>query len=561
MFPSPQAIGDFSHVEGVSTATTASGTAAHAEGFSTTASNAVAHAEGIRTTASGIASHAEGVDTTSSGFASHAEGLSTMAIGDSSHAEGEGSIANGLRSHAEGEGTIASGNAGAHAEGQQTNASGDSSHAEGFQTAASGLSSHAEGQSTIASGDFGAHAEGQQTNASGIASHAEGQLTNAIGTSSHAEGFQTTASGPSSHAEGIITIASGNAGAHAEGQQTSASGDSSHAEGFQTAASGVSSHAEGQSTIASGNFGAHAEGQSTTASGDASHAEGVSTSASGFASHAEGDNTIAAHTGSHIMGQFGSTEEPFSWFIANGTSTATPGLGAKWLASDGNMYVDGTFVPGGADYAEMFETTDGDPIDVGFFVTFDGASDKIRKATSQDSYILGISSATPSVLGNSGEMRWKDKFVTDEWGRIQQHEVTIPAQIDEEGKVITPEYKEIQWKVNPDWDPTRGYVSRLKRPEWVPIGLLGQILVRDDGTCKAGGYCKQNNKGIATASENGYRVMKRTGPNQVLVLVNSLSSKNELDLVVKLEKLAKLKEQGFLTDEEFQIQKQKLLNS
>ncbi|WP_084822246.1 hypothetical protein [Bacillus sp. SA1-12] len=46
----------------------------------------------------------------------------------------------------------------------------------------------------------------------------------------------------------------------------------------------------------------------------------------------------------------------------------------------------------------------------------------------QDSYILGISSATPSVHGNSGEMRWKDKFVTDEWGRIQQHEVTIPAQ-------------------------------------------------------------------------------------------------------------------------------------
>jgi len=53
----------------------------------------------------------------------------------------------------------------------------------------------------------------------------------------------------------------------------------------------------------------------------------------------------------------------------------------------------------------------------------------------------------------------------------------------------------------------------------VAVGLVGKILVRDDGTCQVGGYCKPNNEGVATASENGYRVMKRTGQNQVLVLV------------------------------------------
>ena len=67
-------------------------------------------------------------------------------------------------------------------------------------------------------------------------------------------------------------------------------------------------------------------------------------------------------------------------------------------------------------------------------------------------------------------------------------------------------------------DPTKEYIPRLKRPEWVAVGLLGQLLVRDDGTCKPGKYCMPNSEGIATASNKGYRVMKRTGPNQILVL-------------------------------------------
>jgi hypothetical protein len=218
------------------------------------------------------------------------------------------------------------------------------------------------------------------------------------------------------------------------------------------------------------------------------------------------------------MGQNGSTEEPFSWFIANGTSS-TLGLGAKWLASSGNMFVDEAFVPGGADYAEMFETVDGNPIDVGYFVAINGASGKIRKATSHDTYILGVTSATPSIIGDSGEMSWKEKFVTDKWGRVQHHEVKVPAQTDKEGRIIIPERKEIQPILNPNWDPEREYVSRLKRSEWVAIGLLGKILVRDDGTCGSGSYCKSNDEGIATKPRKGYLVLKRTDTDQVLILV------------------------------------------
>jgi hypothetical protein len=256
------------------------------------------------------------------------------------------------------------------------------------------------------------------------------------------------------------------------------------------------------------------------ASGESSHAEGLGTTASGSNSHAEGENTTTAgFRNSHIMGRFGDVTEANSWFIGNGTSSVLRGLGAKWLASDGEMYIDGaTYNTGGADFAEMFETVDGNRIDVGYFVTL-GVEDKIRIATSTDDYILGISSATPSLIGDSAGLSWHGHFVLDEWGRRTYHEVMIPGVKDQDGNEIFSERIEIQPIINPEWEPQREYIPRKKRPEWVPVGIIGKILARDDGTCKVHGYCKPNDVGIAIASDNGYKVLKRTGPNQVLVLV------------------------------------------
>ncbi|MBX9976617.1 peptidase G2 autoproteolytic cleavage domain-containing protein, partial [Cytobacillus firmus] len=398
----------------------------------------------------------------------------------------------------------------------------ENSHAEGFQTTTGdvfdptqGTNAHAEGQGTTASG-LASHAEGQGTTASGSRSHAEGFHTTASGSESHAEGSFTTASGNISHAEGSFTTASG-ADSHAEGFFTTASGSDSHAEGSFTTASGISSHAEGSSTTASG-ADSHAEGFNTTASGNASHAEGRGTTASGLASHTEGEGTsTAGFANSHIMGRFGDATEANSWFIGNGTSSIARGLGAKWLASNGQMFIDGAaYNTGGADFAEMFETVNGNSIDVGYFVTLE--EDKIRIATSSDHYILGISSATPSLIGNSAELSWHGRYLLDEWGRRTYHEVKISAVKDRDGNEISPERLEIQPVMNPEWDPQREYIPRKKRPEWVPVGLIGKILIRDDGTCEVNGYCKPNDNGIATKVDQGYRVLKRTGANQILVL-------------------------------------------
>lgn len=416
----------------------------------------------------------EGINTKASGYVSHAEGLNAMAGGVAAHSEGSSAVAMGDASHAEGFMTMASGGA-AHAEGGSTNASGEAAHAEGHNTVASGSAAHAEGGSALAAGD---------------ASHAEGFGTSANGAASHAEGKFTTASANFSHAEGSHTIASGTS-AHAEGNDAVASGDSSHAEGSDTLASGVASHAEGNHTVASGDF---------------SHAEGEETNTAGFSN-------------SHIMGRYGDAEEAHSWFIGNGTDNTARGLGAKWLASNGEMYIDGAaYNANGADYAEMFETADGNPIDVGYFLTI-ADEDKIRVATAEDSTIIGISSATPSVVGNSAELGWQGRYVLDEWGRRTYREVLIPEKRGTDGSLITPARKEVQPVINPDWNSEQLYVPRRLRQEWVAVGMLGKILARDDGSCVSGGFCRPNQDGIATKAESGYLVLKRTGGTQVLVLL------------------------------------------
>ncbi|OLO35861.1 hypothetical protein BTR23_16045 [Alkalihalophilus pseudofirmus] len=560
--------GNFSHAEGLATFaaltashsegsnTIASGEGAHAEGVTTFAVSIASHAEGSNTTASGEAAHAEGVNTFADSFAAHAEGSSTTASGGISHAEGEGTIASGSHSHAEGLFSRASADI-AHAEGSDTIANGFISHAEGEETRTEGRASHSEGRLTFANGDF-SHAEGDGTTASGSTSHAEGRGTIASGFVSHAEGSFTTASGIASHAEGSNTRASGER-SHAEGRNTIASGGFSHAEGDGTVASGPASHAQGSNTRASGQH-SHAEGLNTLASGFISHAQGRDTIANAALSHAEGNNTSASGlTGVHIMGRFGDANElDYSWYLANGTGPANRGLAAKILR-DGNVKIDGTVSSPAADYAEMFETIDGKPIEVGYFVTAAGKG-KIQKATANDHFILGITSATPSVLGNSAELKWKNKYITDEWGRVQYHEITIPADKDKEGQIIIPERTEIQPMLHPEWDSKEKYIPRLERPEWVAVGLIGQVLVRDDGTCEELGYCWPNNDGIATKSKRGYFVLKRKGPNQILVLVTPLSKPDIDNRIERLGQLIKYKEQGYLSEEEFQNEKEKLLN-
>lgn len=193
-----------------------------------------------------------------------------------------------------------------------------------------------------------------------------------------------------------------------------------------------------------------------------------------------------------------------SFIIGNGVKSLSAGTVTKAngfrVTQAGAVYGAGAYSSSGADYAECFEWLDGNPNEedrIGKFVTVD--ENKIKVAETSD-FVLGVVTAHSSVIGNN-PIDWNGRFVKDVFGRIQ---------CDSEGIPITVE----------DYDETQPYVERVNRKEWATVGLLGQLVVEDDGTCMANGYCFVI-KGIAThttATYGSFRVLKRLDDNHILIL-------------------------------------------
>lgn len=349
----------------------------------------------------------------------------------------------------------------------------------------------------------------------------------AIGFMSQASGFRTQAIGNYSRSGGWWTKADGQCSV-AEGLLSSTGGHFCHAEGTRTQANTNNAHSEGDMTKATGRQG-HSEGQSTTASGFCSHSEGSATTSSGYYSHAEGWGTIAKGKNQTAMGKY-NIGDTTSLLIVGKGSKATPS-NALTLSSSGNLWVAGTVTSAGADYAEYFEWVDGNPNAedrVGMIVTLEG--DKIRLANDGDDYI-GIVSGTAMVLGDNYEWEWKYKYVTDNHGRIVYDEPVeefaeytdyVDPSNPETWKIIKESTGRHSYpKINPEYDPTKEYLSRSDRKEWDAVGMIGKLHVNDDGSCVVGSYAKVGTNGIATLStdKTNMRVMKRITDNIVLVLL------------------------------------------
>lgn len=277
----------------------------------------------------------------------------------------------------------------------------------------------------------------------------------------------------------------------------------------------------------------HNEGYKTVAAGIASHSEGHKTASVGYASHSQGYKTVALGDYQTVFGQCNVMDRNSLFIIGNGThsgeidtngneifETINPNNAFR-VENDGTCYSGSSFSNGGADYAEYFEWADGNPDNedrVGYFVMLNGDG-KIEKTTA-GSDPLGIISATPFGVGAVYDQHWKDKYLKDEFGRVQYREVVIPAKIKDK-KIIIPARKEMHPILNPNYDASKEYVSRALRKEWSPVGLIGQLVVRDNGACTVGGYCKAGADGLAVPAtrtdEFHYRVIERTSENTIRV--------------------------------------------
>ena len=519
-------VGSNTHAEGEETA--AIGDDSHAEGYSNKTYGYASHIEGAKNNIHGSYSHSEGYNNTISGSSSHAEGNDNQITSDYSHAEGYNNQITRNVSHAEGCNNIAS-NLYTHVEGFGNTANGERSHAEGYGNTIeiNGYASHIEGGVNVVSTKY-SHAEGYSNEVHGNFGHAEGYNNTVSGQYAHAEGFGNTVSTDSSHVEGISNTVTGGR-SHAEGSNTQALAYASHTEGEKTIASANWTHAEGYGSKASGKY-SHAEGQGTLAKGENSHAEGYNTQANGTYSHAEGQGTLAQGINQHVQGKYNIKDEEdyYAFIIGNGTSDTSLGNAFR-VTYAGGVFGKSSYNSTGADYAEYFEWADGNPNNEdrrGLFVTMDG--DKIKIASSEDEYILGIVSGQPCIIGNADEC-WYGRYLLDDFGSFIEEEYEYEEEIttshwDEENKkeVFEKSYitkTGVRFKENPDYDPNREYISRADRKEWSAIGMVGVLSVIDDGTCQVNGYCKVAEDGTATAAlTGGYRVIKRINDHIVKVI-------------------------------------------
>lgn len=299
----------------------------------------------------------------------------------------------------------------------------------------------------------------------------------------------------------------------------------------------------GLRNIANGNYAATIGGISNTAYGQystvfggynniAGSDTGNSNETSAFV--AGGNNNIAVAKNSAILGgnhlkvssanqfaigQYNKLNSSGFFVVGNGTSE-TARDNAFRVDSNGDCYGKSAFKASGADFAEYFEWADGNPSNEdrrGLFVTLDG--EKIRLANADDDYILGVVSATPTITGDTQSEAWKDMYLKDIFGVFLTEKVTVPEITNEETGEIVPEHTETRFIINPDYNSEKQYNSRDKRKEWEAIGLIGKLIVVDDGTCVANGYCNVSNGGIATKSNEGYRVMSRLDNNHIKIIL------------------------------------------
>lgn len=548
---------DCSHAEGWNT--TASGKWSHAEGNKSTASGICSHAEGFNTTASGQFSHAEGRNTTASGMCSHAGGTGTKALHENEVAYGKYNESKDDTVFSVGDGTADDARHNAF----EITTSGGKLHDKDIATtdliptelpanggnadtlSLKGIDNFMHWRNeTIVNPDM-CEAIGiyqwatPTTNTVDPIAYGTLIVSNALGykcqivigtdtsvfvrhktyeqewsawrnisdggNANTINGHTVDADVPADLDFSAYALKSkyGDTTIDVGRKSGTTVGYFSTAEGYHTTASGEGSHAEGCVSTASSNY-SHAEGYATTASGQTSHAEGWKTSASNIASHASGHFNAEMTTGGATSNTVGT-----ALVVGNGTSY-TALSNAFSVMYDGTVKAMSTITASTtADYAEFFEWLDGNPDSedrVGYFVTMDG--DKIRIANADDDYILGVVSGEPFVLGNGDCDTWNGMFLHDEFRRtIYEPAPKLKEILDDDGNP-TGEFEEIEGefegtrpKLNPEYDYTQKYISRFDRKEWAPVGMLGVLAVRHDGTARVNGYVTVNSDGIATACE------------------------------------------------------------
>lgn len=466
------------------------------------------------------AAFAIGADTAALGKHSFAGGLRTIARADNSFAFGYNDPGAAVPTWTEANGSFSLAfGLNCHTNALGSMAFGDSNFSNAAYTMTLGQQNSANKALSLAFGKLN-ETQALHATAIGLQNMASGKASTAIGEGNTSENSYAVSLGWKNHSYGI--------GSFAAGQECIAGKKEWSDDKQNYVFSGTGATAFGVGNEANF-YGAFAYGQGNVASNYNTIAGGSLSQAKHANSTAIGRGTRTSRAAQIVVGQWNADNSGALFIIGNGSRNETTLVESRSTAfavkSTGDVLVGSKTVHSGADYAEFFEWVDGNINNedrIGLLVTLEG--DCIRFAQPGDE-VLGIVSGTAAVLGDSAALHWKDKYLTDEFGRVlyDMVEEFVDGETDLETG-ITPKVPVglvPQPRLNPAYDPESVYIPREERKEWDQIGMMGKLYVRDDGTCSVGDYGCPGSDGVLTKSINptNIRVMKRTSDNIVLVLL------------------------------------------
>ena len=160
-------------------------------------------------------------------------------------------------------------------------------------------------------------------------------------------------------------------------------------------------------------------------------------------------------------------------------------------------------------YSEMYEWSELFKFDIvpyGRFVTFDSNEHgKIRLANTGDNPI-GVTTINTVCTSDNPE-EWQGKYLCNEYGDclLQEKDIAIAQEHYDDVKEIpyiaTIKDTKIVPIINDEYDPSKEYVRRSERSEWVRVNLIGKCIVVDNGKCQPGQWCTIGENGIAVPTE------------------------------------------------------------
>lgn len=208
------------------------------------------------------------------------------------------------------------------------------------------------------------------------------------------------------------------------------------------------------------------------------------------------DHAISTAYQALVSGRGASVTNNTRMAIGDGTKQSPENI--FHIDANGNVTAE-SYNTNSADFAEMFEWADGNRENAdrrGMLVALYG--DMILPAHGDE--FFGVVSAAPSVVGNNPQ-HWHGKYKKDIFGAEIKNKKGERIESDE-------------------YDPKQEYIPRSERPEWAVVGMVGRLIITDDGSCKVGGYVSARH-GIGTKcySKTGAKVLKRIDDHHVEVLL------------------------------------------